>query len=231
MSSSIARSLVFLACTFATAASLHAELVVLTGGDVIKVKSFEADGEQAHLEFKDGGMMTISMLRVEHVVDDEIEDKPEPLPAAPAVVAFPLSFDAGQEVPATRYGDFIYSIARENALNPKLVAAVVKAESAFNARAYSSKGACGLMQLMPATGRRFGVAWDDLFDARKNLAAGTKYLKWLVDRFQGDLPKVLAAYNAGEGSVDRYAGVPPYRETREYIRRVYAHLGLTPTPS
>jgi len=78
---------------------------------------------------------------------------------------------------------------------------------------------------------RFGVSWNERFDAEKNLRAGAKYLKWLVDRFQGDLPKVLAAYNAGEGSVDRYAGVPPYRETREYVRRVYTHLGLTPTAS
>ena len=80
---------------------------------------------------------------------------------------------------------------------------MVRAESDFNARAYSNKGACGLMQLMPATGRRFGVAWDDLFDARKNLAAGTKYLKWLVDRFKGDLPGV-GGVQRRRGSVDRY---------------------------
>lgn len=211
---------------FLAASPARAELVILGGGEVLKVKAFAADGREARLTFKDGGVMTLSMLRVERVIDDEVEEKPEPLPVMPAVAAFPLSFDAGQEIPATPFGTLIYSAARESSLNPKLIAAVVRTESAFNTRAYSNKGACGLMQLMPATGQRFGIAWDDLFDAGKNLRAGAKYLKWLVDRFKGDLPKVLAAYNAGEGSVDRYSGVPPYRETRDYIRRVYAQLGL-----
>jgi hypothetical protein len=208
------------------ASTARAELVILGGGEVLKVKAFAADGREAHLTFKDGGVMTLPMMRVERVVDDEVEEKPEPLPAVPAVAAFPVEFAAGQEIPATPFGALIYDAARENSLNPRLVAAVARTESAFNARAYSNQGACGLMQLMPATGQRFGIAWDDLFDAGKNLRAGAKYLKWLVDRFQGDLPKVLAAYNAGEGSVERYSGVPPYRETRDYIRRVYAALGL-----
>ncbi len=80
---------------------------------------------------------------------------------------------------------------------------------------------------MPATGERFGVRRDQLTDPARNLEAGITYLKWLVDRFPGDLQKVLAAYNAGEGTVDRYQGVPPYRETRDYVRRIYTTLGLT----
>lgn len=213
--------------------SARAELVVLEGGEVLKVASFVAEGEVARLTFKEGGVMTLPMLRVDRVLANEVEDPdPTPLPAAPAVAAvFPLAFDARQAVPASPFGGLIYEAARENALNPELVAAVVRNESAFNPRAYSRKGACGLMQLMPATGRRFGVGGSEIFDAQKNLRAGAKYLRWLVDRFEGDLTKVLAAYNAGEGSVDRYAGVPPYRETRDYVRRIVSQLGIVATTS
>lgn len=209
----------------------RAELVVLDGGEVMKVAAFSAEGEVARLTFKEGGVMTLPMLRIDRVLADEVEEQVAALPEVAAPPTFALAFDAAQAIPASPYGGLIYEAAKENALNPELVAAVVRTESAFNARAYSHKGACGLMQLMPATGQRFGIAWNELFDAKKNLRAGAKYLRWLVDRFQGDLPKVLAAYNAGEGTVDRYSGVPPYRETRDYVRRVYAHLGLAPTAS
>jgi soluble lytic murein transglycosylase-like protein len=83
------------------------------------------------------------------------------------------------------------------------------------------------MQLMPATAERFGVYPDELYDPARNLEAGAKYLRWLADRFDNDLPKVLAAFNSGEGTVDRFRGVPPYRETREYLRRIYLELGLS----
>ena len=207
----------------------RAELVVLDGGEVLKVAAFDADGQSARLTFKEGGVMTLPMMRIDRVLEDEVE---EPVASVAgladvgAPAAFALTFDAAQAVPASPFGGLIYAVAKENALNPELVAAVVRTESAFNPRAYSHKGAAGLMQLMPATGMRFGVTSNERFDAEKNLRAGARYLKWLVDRFQGDLPKVLAAYNAGEGSVDRYSGVPPYRETRDYVRRVFAHLGL-----
>ncbi len=212
----------------------RAELVVLAGGEVLKVAAFNAEGQSARLTFKEGGVMTLSMLRVDRVLEDEVEEPVASIAglsdvAAPA--AFPVSFDAAQAIPTSPFGGLIYAAAKESALNPELVAAVVRTESAFNPRAYSHKGAAGLMQLMPATGQRFGVSWDERFDAAKNLRAGARYLRWLVDRFQGDLPKVLAAYNAGEGSVDRYSGVPPYRETREYVRRVFSHLGLAPASS
>jgi soluble lytic murein transglycosylase-like protein len=210
----------------------RAELVVLDDGDVLKVASFEAQGDSARLTLKDGGVMTLPMLRVDRVLENEVED-PVPVVAgdAPTPPRFAVEFDAAQAIPTSPYGGMIYAAAKENALNPELVAAVVRAESDFNPRAYSHKGACGLMQLMPSTGQRFGVQWHDLFDAQKNLNAGARYLKWLVDRFQGDLTKVLAAYNAGEGSVDRYSGVPPYRETRDYVRRIYAQLGLVASTS
>ena len=85
------------------------------------------------------------------------------------------------------------------------------------------------MQLMPATATRFGVAEDELFDPARNLEAGVRYLRWLIDRFDGDLPRVLAAYNAGEGAVDRFGGIPPYRETVTYVARVLDFLSSYPT--
>ena len=100
--------------------------------------------------------------------------------------------------------------------------AVIKTESAFDQWAVSSKGAQGLMQLMPSTARRFGVS--DPFNARQNIFAGTRYLRILLDLFQGDVDLALAGYNAGENAVRRYGGIPPYRETRNYVRKVRALL-------
>ncbi len=103
---------------------------------------------------------------------------------------------------------------------------MVRHESGFKADAESPRGALGLMQLMPETAERFGVGYADLSDPASNLEAGVRYLAWLSKRFEGDLSHVLAAFNSGEGTVDRFEGVPPYRETREYIRRIYSELGL-----
>lgn len=129
--------------------------------------------------------------------------------------------------PQSPYGQLIYDIAIRHSVNPQLVAAVIHVESAFNPRAVSRKGACGLMQLLPDTARRFGVKKKkDLFDPSKNLEAGVKYLKWLTTRFGGDVQKILAAYNAGEGAVDRFDGIPPYRETQNYVKKIFGLLGF-----
>ncbi len=116
------------------------------------------------------------------------------------------------------YDDLILSQAKQYSLEPALVKAVVHAESAFNPSARSYKGAMGLMQLMPATARRFGVY--DAYSPNENVHGGVKYLRWLLDRFKGNITYVLAGYNAGEGAVDRYNGIPPYSETQTYVRRV-----------
>jgi soluble lytic murein transglycosylase-like protein len=110
--------------------------------------------------------------------------------------------------------------ALEQGLDPGLVEAVVRVESAFDSRARSHKGAMGLMQLMPATARELGVS--DAYDVDQNLAGGTIYLRRLLDRFDGDLRLALAGYNAGPEAVEKYRGVPPYRETGDYVRRVMA---------
>ena len=125
---------------------------------------------------------------------------------------------------AEAYAAMIREAAERHSVSPALVEAVARVESGFNPRALSHKGARGLMQVIPATGRRFGVRSDRLFDPEHNLAAGTAYLAWLSKRYRGNLDFVLAAYNAGEGAVDDHGGIPPYRETRDYVQRVKASL-------
>lgn len=135
--------------------------------------------------------------------------------------------------PRSPYGKIIYEIAVRHSINPHLVAALIHVESAFNPRAKSSKGAYGLMQLLPETARRFGLTKKkDLYDPKKNLEAGVRYLKWLADRFGGDAEKILAAYNAGEGAVERFGGIPPYQETQSYVQRIFGLLGFSaPAPA
>jgi len=127
----------------------------------------------------------------------------------------------------TRYsGQFdalVEEACRVHGVSPDLVKAVIAVESEFDQFAVSSKGARGLMQLMPPAARRFGVS--DPFDARQNIMAGTQYLRVLLDQFQGDLSLATAAYNAGENAVLRYGGIPPYRETRGYVAKVQGLLG------
>ncbi len=109
--------------------------------------------------------------------------------------------------------------AQRNAVSPALVRAVIQAESAWNHRAVSPKGAMGLMQLMPATAAAYGV--DDPFDPDQNIGAGVRYLKRLLDRYDGSAELALAAYNAGPGAVERYGRtIPPYRETRDYVKKI-----------
>jgi hypothetical protein len=150
-------------------------------------------------------------------------------PPRPARAPSPrLGFDRSLGVPRTPYGKQIYKIALRYALNPLMMAAVVEAESDFNPRAVSRKGACGLMQVLPSTARRFGLhRRRDLFNPRKNLETGARYLRWLIDRFGDDAARVLAAYNAGEGSVERFGGLPPFRETRDYVSSIFTRLGFT----
>ncbi len=112
----------------------------------------------------------------------------------------------------------VRALAPEFRLDPELVLAVIQVESNFNPGALSPKNAQGLMQLIPETAERFGVR--DAWDPEQNLRGGMAYLRWLLDQFEGDLRLALAGYNAGEGAVQRYQGVPPYGETQDYVRRI-----------
>lgn len=108
--------------------------------------------------------------------------------------------------------------SRAHGVDPRLLTAVARQESALNPGAVSPVGACGIMQLMPATARFLGVT--NVFDARENVFGGARYLRTLLDTFHGDLDLTLAAYNAGPGAVQKYRGVPPYRETQSYVKNV-----------
>ena len=129
------------------------------------------------------------------------------------------------------YEDLIRSIAGRHNLDTDLVRAVIRAESDFNSTARSNKGAMGLMQLMPDTARLHHVI--DAFDPSDNVEGGVRHLKMLLERYQGNLELSLAAYNAGSGAVEKHGGIPPFAETREYVRRVlrfydsYRGSGLT----
>ncbi|HEX6323077.1 MAG TPA: lytic transglycosylase domain-containing protein [Vicinamibacterales bacterium] len=119
---------------------------------------------------------------------------------------------------ASEFDALIVKHAEANRLNPALVRAVIQTESAFNPRAVSHVGAMGLMQLMPATARDLGVV--DPFDPDDNIRGGTRYLRSMLDRFDGNVELALAAYNAGPGAVERFDGIPPYRETRNYVAKL-----------
>ncbi len=131
------------------------------------------------------------------------------LPVARKVSSGNLSIDAIVHEASSHYG-----------LDPLLVFSLMRAESSFNPVAISPKGASGLMQLMPATAMRMGV--KNIFDVRENIFGGTKYLRWLLDRFQGDVRLALAGYNAGEGAVEAYGlRIPPFQETQNYVKTIY----------
>ncbi|MEI6519097.1 MAG: lytic transglycosylase domain-containing protein [bacterium] len=128
-----------------------------------------------------------------------------------------------RNIPVANIRDMIKKAAKENNLRPELLEAVVQVESGYNPDAVSSKGAEGLMQLMPNTANALGVS--DPFDPEQNLMGGAKYLRQQLDRFNGDEKKALAAYNAGPGAVLRFNGVPPYPETQNYVNKIMSFAG------
>ncbi len=125
---------------------------------------------------------------------------------------------SGMEIGRDGVERLVRETADRHRMDPALVRAVIETESNWNPKAYSHKGAGGLMQLIPTTAQKYGAY--DVFDPQQNIDAGVKHLKWLLERYNGNLDLALAAYNAGEGAVDRFHGVPAYRETRNYVQRV-----------
>jgi len=153
---------------------------------------------------------------------------------APDVAATSIGDEVGTipaDIPVSGDCDLDWIIFRAGAregVDPRFIHAVIQQESKYNSDATSPAGARGLMQLMPATAKRFHC--DDPADEACNVEAGTKYLAWLLKRFDGDVKLALAGYNAGEGSVDKYQGIPPFPETQNYVNKIVANYGKTYHP-
>jgi soluble lytic murein transglycosylase-like protein len=193
-----------------------AELVFLTSGRTLSVKSVRTDGPQAVLALRSGGELVCDRALIARIEPDEVP-YPEPAPVEPALPEAEARTEDAPQSPAA-YDALITQLSKRHGVDKRLVHAVVRVESAYQPRARSRKGARGLMQLMPATARQYGVV--DSYHPVSNLDAGIRHLRSLLDRFE--LRLALAAYNAGEAAVQRFGGVPPYRETRDYVARVMA---------
>ena len=150
---------------------------------------------------------------------------------APDVVASTDRFQIPADIPTSGDKDLdriIFEVGENQGVDPRFIHAVIWQESKYETHARSHAGAQGLMQLMPATAKRFGCEHPD--DPEENITAGTKYLGWLLKRFSGNVELALAGYNAGEGSVDKYEGIPPYGETKNYVKIITGRYGKTYHP-
>ena len=203
-------SLVTFVALFCSALPAQAELVFFNTGRSMSVKGHRVDGDSLVLELRGGGEIVCEAAIVSRFAPDEVP-YPEPEAEAPALPV-PSVAVAGP------YSEIIDRVAAEQNVPVKLVRAVIQVESAYNVRARSPKGAMGLMQLMPATAKLYAVA--DPYDPASNIEAGIKHLKSLLQRLPVAL--ALAAYNAGEAAVQRFNGIPPYPETRNYVARILA---------
>lgn len=196
-----------------------AELVTLRGGRVLSVKAVHFDGDEAVIVLRSGGEMRAPRDSVVAVAPDEVP-YPEPTPETSIVVPI-------EPVTRTTRDDLVALVderAAHHGVDTRLARAVVMVESNYQPEAVSPRGAMGLMQLMPATARQYAL--DYPFDPRQNLDAGLRHLRGLLDRYgKGKESLALAAYNAGEGAVSRYSGIPPYRETQDYVRRILTLTG------
>jgi len=190
----------------------RAELVYFNTGRTMSVKGHHVEGGSVVLELRTGGEISFDAAMVARFAPDEVP-YPEPVVDVPQAQA-PVDAASGPGP----YSEIIDRVSAEQQVPAKLVRAVIQVESAYNVRARSPKGAMGLMQLMPATARQYAVA--DPYDPAMNIEAGIKHLKSLLQRLPVAL--ALAAYNAGEAAVQRFNGIPPYPETRNYVSRILA---------
>lgn len=196
----------------ALAQAASAELVFFATGRTMSVKGHREAGAAIVLLLRGGGEIVCPRDIVVQITADEVAIPDDAMAVSTLAAAIP--------VPA-EYGPLIEQAAARHGVDPNLVRALIQVESAYRAKARSRKGAIGLMQLMPDTARRFAVT--NPYDPRANIEGGIKYLKFLLDRFER--PLALAAYNAGEAAVQRFGGIPPYAETRNYVQAVLKLIG------
>jgi soluble lytic murein transglycosylase-like protein len=194
------------------AAPARAEIVFFNTGRTLSIKDHRAEDDKLVLMLRGGGEVVCEVSVIDRIVPDEVP-YPEPESPQPVIVA-----QAAAPSAPVKYGEIIDKVSAEQDVPSKLVRAVIQVESAYHERARSPKGAMGLMQLMPATARQYAVA--DPYDPASNIEAGVKHLKSLLQRLPVAL--ALAAYNAGEAAVQKFNGIPPYPETRNYVSRILA---------
>jgi Transglycosylase SLT domain len=210
-------------CAFLTAGvgEARAEIVILSSGRTLSIKSHREDGDSIVMMLRTGGEVTCAKSLVERIVPDEVPH-PDPEPEQQPAATQPDTADVQSLLQSTPYGEIISAMSEAHGVDPLLVRALIQVESKYNPRARSSRGAMGLMQLMPQTAREYKVR--NPYDPRANIEAGIMKLKTLIDKWGVEL--ALAAYNAGEGAVLRFNGVPPYRETQSYVSRILSIAGL-----
>lgn len=217
------------AVTLAAALPAAASIALFTDGRSMKISGFKlVDANAIQLTFKNGGAMTMPLNRIERILDDEVIEV-EKAPEVKKMIeegVFPKRtwhYDKARgPLFRSKYDQMIIDAAKKFDVDAALISAVIKQESDFNPRELSNKGARGLMQLMPSTAERFSVG--NSFDAKANINGGVQYLRWLLDTFSGNADLAVAAYNAGEGNVWKYNGVPPFRETIHYINRIAQNI-------
>jgi len=210
------------------ASEARADIVVFKNGRTMSVKSCRLDAGNATMLLREGGEVTFPSSIIARVDPDEVP-YPEPkaeaavAPVAPVAQVAPVAAVLIPEavLNARPFADLIATLAAANNVDARLVHAVIEQESGYQAHAKSKKGARGLMQLMPDTARQYGVR--NSYDPKANIDAGIKHLKDLMSRL--DLPYALAAYNAGEATIRRYGGLPPYPETQIYVRNILRRVG------
>jgi len=198
------------AISLSAANPARADYAVLRSGTRLHVQGYELSGDHVRLTLA-GGSVEIAASELIAVEPEEVFPSPPP-----------ANVDFG-----VRYAALIRAAAQKHGVDEKLISSVIFAESNFDAKAVSRKNALGLMQLLPTTAAKYSV--KNVFDPAQNIDAGTHYLKDLLERYRGNLAFALAAYNAGPEAVDRYGGVPPIRETQNYVREVTARLTDRPT--
>ena len=206
-------AVVLFVLSIVSAGTARAEIVFFNTGRSMSVKGHRVDGDSVVLQLRTGGEIVMDASNIARVAPDEVP-YPEPVVEQP-IVEVAAAVEPAPDVP---YGAIIDKVAAEQGVPAKLVRAVIQVESAYQERARSPKGAMGLMQLMPATAKQYAVR--DPYDPASNIEAGIKHLKGLLQRLPVAL--ALAAYNAGEATVQRFNGIPPYPETRSYVSRILA---------
>jgi hypothetical protein len=220
-----AARIVMAACVCVVGASsvASAEIVFMTSGGTLSVKGHTTEGDSITLMLRTGGTVTCDKQLIEKIVPDEVPH-PEPRDVVTPTalpVAMGLMKTAGLR--DTAYADMISTTAETYGVDPVLVQALIQVESNYNPRSRSAKGAMGLMQLMPSVAKEYRVR--NAYDPASNIDAGVRKLKSLIESAKGDLSLALAAYNAGEAAVSKFGGVPPYRETQNYVSRILSLVG------